>query len=127
MPQEVLNIIISAVSTVVLGLIGWGVTVLTNWLNTKIKDKKVAEFATNIMNIIMNAVKMIYQEFVEVLKKEGRFDEKAQKEAKEKAMAIIKGQLTEELKSYISDNYGDVEKYISNQIEVILYNLKNNK
>lgn len=125
MPTEIMNIIWSAVGIILTGLASWGVAALTKWLNSKISDKDVAAKITKILNIIADAVKQIYQEFVEVLKNEGKFDEAAQKQAKEKALAIIKGQLTEDLKTYITSTFGDVETYISNQIEVALYNLKN--
>ena len=127
MSQEILNIILSALGVVVMGLASWGVAVLTNWLNTKIKDKNLAMFLTKITTIITDAVKAIYQDFVEVLKKQGKFDAEAQKVAKEKALDIIKGQLTEEMKEYITSNFGDIEKWISDKIEAVLYTLKNNK
>lgn len=125
MSQEILNIILSALGVVVMGLASWGVAVLTNWLNTKIKDKNLAMFLTKVTTIITDAVQSIYQEFVEVLKKEGKFDAKAQQEAKEKALQIIKGQLTEEMKTYIESNFGDIEKWVSEKIEAVLYSLKN--
>ena len=58
------------------------------------------------------------------MKNSGTFDEKAQKNAKERAMAIIHSQLTPELQSFIQSNYGDIEEWLKNQIEVVLYNLK---
>lgn len=125
MPQEVLNIILSAVSVVVLGLASWGVTVLTSFINSKMKDKKMAAFLTKIINIVNDSVKTIFQEFVEILKQEGRFDETKQKQAKEKALQIINSQLTPELIDFVQSNYGDVEAWLSNQIEVAIYNLKN--
>ena len=42
--------------------------------------------------------KLIFQEFVEALKKNGKFDEATQKEAKEEATKIIMNKLTPELK-----------------------------
>lgn len=127
MPTELMNILLSVVSVVLTALASWGVAMLTNWLNTKIKDKKMAAMVTQCLNIVVDAVKQIYQEFVEALKKEGKFDAKAQTEAKEKAVAIIKNQLTPELTEFIKENYGDVQAWILNQIEVALYNLKNSK
>ena len=107
------------------GLATWLVTVFTTWMNSKIKDKKVANRLTSLTTIITNAVKTVYQEFVEIMKNNGTFDEKAQKEAKEKTMAIIHSQLTPELQSFIQSNYGDIEEWLKNQIEAVLYNLKN--
>lgn len=125
MSQEVLNIILSGVSVIVTGLCGWVVTLLINWLNNKIKDEKLSAFLVRMTTIITDAVQAIYQEFVEVLKKEGRFDAEAQKEAKQRALNIIKGQLTEDMKSYISENFGDIEEWVGEKIESVIYNLKN--
>ena len=124
MPQEVLNIILSAVSLAVTGLVGWGVSVFTNWLNTKIADKQMAGYLTQITQIVTDAVMNIYQSFVETLKKNSKFDQAAQKEAKEAALKIIESQLTDELRDFIFDNYGDIRTWLSNKIESIIYGLK---
>lgn len=125
MPQEVLNIIWSALGIAVTGLVGWGVSALTIWLNKKIKNQKLAALLTRVLNIVADAVKEIFQEFVESLKEHGTFNEAAQKQAKEAAMNIIQSQLTPELTEFIQSNFGDVQSWISKQIEVAIYNFKN--
>ena len=77
-----------------------------------------------LIYIITDAVQCVYQEFVEVLKKEGGFTEEAQKEAKERAMNIIYGQLSEKMKQFIIDNYGNIETWLSEKIESVIYSLK---
>ena len=125
MEQSVLNIILAAVSIVVTGLASWGVAVFTNWISSKMKDKKAAKMLSDIIRIITDAVMEIFQTFVEALKKEGKFDAAAQQMAKEKAMEKIMTRLGEDMKQYISDNYGDIKAWISDQIETIIYQLKN--
>lgn len=124
MPQEILNIILSAVSILVTGLVSWGVGLLISWLNSKIKDQDLARHLTAVTQIVTDAVMNVFQSFVDTLKKNGGFDEAAQKEAKDRATEIIMNQLTPELKSYIIDNYGDLQEWISNKIESVIYNLK---
>ena len=124
MPQEVLNIILSAVSILVTGLVSWGVGLLISWLNSKIKDQDLARHLTAVTQIVTDAVMNVFQSFVDTLKKNGNFDEVAQKEAKDRAMEIIMNQLTPELKNYIMNNYGDLQEWISNKIESVIYNLK---
>lgn len=124
MPQEILNIILSAAGTVLTALFSWAVGLLISWLNTKIKDKKVAGWVTSITTIITGAVQSVFQTFVETLKENGKFDEKAQQEAKERALDIIMNELTPELKDYITKNFGDMKEWISQQIEAIIYQLK---
>lgn len=122
--NEIWKIIISAVGIIITGLASWLVVVLTNWLNTKIKDKKVAKWATDITNIVFNSVSCVFQTFVETMKKAGKFDKQAQEEAKQKAYNIIMTQLTPELQKYITDNFGDMKEYLMNLIESTIYSLK---
>lgn len=124
MSQEILNIFISALSTVVLGLAAWATTAFTRWLGSKMKDQKMSRILSDLFTIIMNAVQTVFQEYVDTLKKAGKFDEAAQKEAKERAYKIIVSQLTPELKQYITDNCGDIKDYLMNQIEAMIYQLK---
>ena len=114
----------SIVGTALTALASWLTTVGINFLNQKIKDKKIARWSSAIFQIVMSAVQTVFQEFVDVLKKEGKFDEKAQKEAKERAYKIITSELTDELRTYITDNFGDMRDYLMNQIEAMIYNLK---
>lgn len=125
MPQDLLNIIWASLGTIVTAFIGWGTSLLIAWLNTKIKDEKIRKWVSGIANIISNAVKQIFQEFVEVLKKEGKFDAAKQQQAKEACLNVIRGQLTDDMKKYIEENFGDMEAWLSQQIESTIYNLKN--
>lgn len=126
MPQEVLNIILGVVSVIVTGLAGWGVTALTSFLNNKVKDKKASNYLETITTLVGNAVKEVYQTYAETLKKEGKFDENAQKIALENCLKQIQSQLAPELVTYITDNFGDMKEYLISLIESTIYNLKNN-
>lgn len=112
------------VGTALTGLITWLTALLTNWVNSKIKDKKIVAYMTAITEIVMGAVKTVTQTFVDAMKKDGTFNKEAQQEAKERALTIIKSQLTPELTNYITENFGDVTSYLTTQIEATIYNLK---
>ena len=112
------------IGTIGTGLATWLTTMLVSWLNTKIKDRKLARWSSEVSMIIMNAVQTIFQEFVDTMKKNGTWNSEAAKEAKEKAYSIIVGQLTAELQNYITENFGDMKEWIMNQIEAMIYNLK---
>ena len=124
-PQELWTIIWSALGTIVTAFIGWLSTTGIIWLNQKIKNGKIAKWSSAIYQIIMSAVQTVFQEFVDAMKKAGKFDEEAAREAKERAMKIIMTQLTPELRKYIEDNFGDMKEYLMNQIEAVIYQLKN--
>lgn len=115
----------SIIGTIGTGLATWLTALLVNFLNQKIKDKKIARWSTDLFQIVMSAVQTVFQEFVDTMKKNGKFDEAAQKEAKERAYNIIINQLTPELQNYIKENFGDMKDYIMNQIEAMVYQLKN--
>lgn len=124
MPQEILNIIWSAVGVIVTGLLSWATTALISWLNSKIKDNKVKQWTTDLTQIVMRSVMTISQTYVDSLKKENAFTKEAQKEAFNKCMDLIKSQLTPELQKYIQENFGDMETYLKTQIESIIKSLK---
>lgn len=122
--SQIQGIIISGVGVVITGLCSWLTTRLVAWLNTKINDKKVAGYLSSITEIVMSAVKQVMQTYVDSLKQEGAFTEEKQKEALEKCLTIIESQLTDELKTYITNNFGDMTSYLKTQVEAMIYNLK---
>lgn len=112
------------IGTIGTGLATWLTTFIVGWFNQKIKDKKLARWSSEVFQIIMSAVQTVFQSFVDVLKKEGKFGPEQQEEARQRAYNIIISQLTPELKTYIEENFGDMKNYIMNQIEAMIYNLK---
>lgn len=114
----------SVLGTALTGLCTWATATFTAWLNKKIKDKDLARWSSQLVGIITSAIQSIQQTFVDTMKKAGKFDEAAAKEAKEQCMAIIMSQLTVELRNYITNNFGDMKEYLMNQIESMIYQLK---
>ena len=127
MPEQLTNILWSVVGVVVTGLASYVVVLITNFINSKIKDQKLAALATSLVNIVLDSVKLVYQTSVETLKTEGLFNKEAQEKAKNQALDIIKGKLTPELEAYVLTQGPDLEIYLSDMIEAQLYNLKNKK
>lgn len=125
MSSEIMNIIFSALGTIITGLASFAVLKLTTWINSKINDKKAAGYATSIVNLVVIAVKEIYQTYVESLKKSGSFDEAAQKEALNKCLTNIKTKCSSDLIDYIKTNFGDFDVYVTSLIESQIYTLKN--
>ena len=119
---NVLSIIVTAVIIPVISFLGYK---LSQFLNSKIKDEKARNLLNKANEIVLNAVRSVFQTYVESLKNSGSFNEDAQKIAFSKAKSIILNQMTDELKSFITKNYGDLEEWIRNQIEASIYKLKN--
>ena len=125
MNQILLNILAAVTTCIILPLISFLGIKLSQWLSTKIKDEKAAALFTKAVDIVTNAVSITFQTYVESLKNSGSFGKEEQLIAFEKAKAIITSELTEDLKTFITQNYGDLQTWISNQIEATIYKLKN--
>lgn len=119
------DVVISVVSIVLTALASWGVAKLTELINSKISDKRAQSLLNAALSVVMDVVKQIYQTYVESLKKQNAFTEEAQKTALANALETIKAILPEKVKSFITENYGDMEAWLTTQIEAAIYTLKN--
>ena len=126
MNEIILNIISVVITAVILPLISYAGARLITWLNTKIKDENAKQQLTVATDIVTNAVRSVFQTYVETLKKNGTFDKESQKAALIKAKNDALAQMSDEIKDYITKNYGDLETWITTQIESTINILKNN-
>ena len=125
MNQILLNVLAAVTTCIILPLISFLGIKLSQWLSTKIKDEKAQALFTKAIGIVTNAVQVTFQTYVESLKNSSSFGKEEQAIAFDKAKAIITSELTEELKAFITQNYGDLQKWIANQVEATIYKLKN--
>lgn len=112
MNEIILNIISVVVTAIILPLISYAGARLITWLNTKIKDENAKQQLTVATDIVTNAVRSVFQTYVESLKKNGTFDKESQKAALIKAKNDAFAQMTDEIKEYITKNYGNLETWI---------------
>ena len=61
------------------------------------------------------------------LKKEGKFDKESQILALTKAKDIALSQMTEDVKEFIQTNYGELDLWLTTQIEATINTLKMKK
>lgn len=125
MNEIILNIISVVVTAIILPLISIGGTKLVQLINTKINNNKTANFLSTATTIVINAVRSVFQTYVETLKKENKFDEASQKLALLKARNIALNQMTDDVKNYITSTYGDLDTWINTNIEATINILKN--
>lgn len=119
------EVVISVVSIIVTALASWGVTELTKLINSKIKDANAKEMLSSAVTTVSDVVKQVYQTYVEALKGQNAFTAEAQKEALAKALGTIEAILPEKVKAYLTDNFGNIEAWLTTQIEAAIYSLKN--
>ena len=119
------EILLTVLGTILTGLASWGTATLIAWLNSKIKNKKLAAFAATILTVVNAAVKATYQSYVEGLKGTDMWTKEAQEKALKMALDTAKEELTTEALDYIQEQHGDINVYLTTLIESVLYDLKN--
>lgn len=124
MNNILMNIISVLVTAVILPLISIAGTQLIKLINNKIKNNEIAKLLAEATTIVTNAVRAVFQTYVESLKASGKFDEQSQSVALTKAKEIALSQMNEEIKNYIIDNYGNLNAWLNNQIEATINLLK---
>ena len=120
----VYNVIFPALATILTGLASWGVAVLVNWINSKIKNEKIAAALENARNIIIAEVAKTSQNFVDDLKKSGNFSPAKQAEALKMTLDSIKKQLTAEAAEAVNAITDDAEEWLMAEIEKAVKNSK---
>lgn len=125
MNDILLNILSVVVTAVILPLISYFGVRLTSYLNNKIKDEKARVLLTKATEVVTNATRCVFQTYVESLKAEGKFTKESQIIALNKAKGLALAQLGCDVKKYIEDNYGNINEWLSIQIEASINCLKN--
>ena len=105
-------------------LLGVLTTFIIKWINVKSNqiqknnDNALAnKYIQMLTDTINSCVIATNQTYVESLKKQGKFDAEAQKQAFEQTTQAVLTILSQEAKDYLANIYGDLDKYISEKIE----------
>ena len=125
MNEIIINIISVVVTSIVLPLISIAGAKLIQFINSKIKNNKAADLLTTATTLVINAVRSVFQTYVEALKKEGSFNKDAQIIALNKAKDIALTQMTDEVKDYLVTTYGSLDSWLDTNIEATINILKN--
>lgn len=113
--------ILAMLGTTIIGFLSF---LLTQWM------KKIAKKADNellvqaleiVQRLIINVVNTVQQTFVEQLKKDGKFDKEAQAVALQKAIDQVIAGTSKEAQALITAAYGDFVKWVTLQIESLVY------
>lgn len=122
--NEMLNNVLYIVLTAILPVV---TTYVVNLIKTKIKESKAIEEATknenasalikDALNDVMDAVLYVNQVFVDTLKVQGKFDEKSQDEAFNRAYVEAMNMISDETKEVIKQMYGSFDRWLQLKIE----------
>lgn len=102
-----------------------------DWLKAKTEESKEntnseqeRKYLDMIYNTISTCVIATNQTYVDSLKKSGKFDAEAQKVAFEKTYNAVLMVLNDEVKKYIVETSGDLQVYLTQQIEAMVNDKK---
>lgn len=118
------SILLSLIGIILTALIGWLSEKLISYLNSKITNTKYAKYLEDAVELVTRAVKTTYQTYVESLKKQDAFTKENQLEALTNAKNVVVSQLSKDMKNYITDNFGDIDDWVSTMVESVIYDLK---
>lgn len=111
--QTLVPVVLLALSTVIIYYTG----VLIKTGKDKSKSALVDKYLSMLEITITNAVLATTQTYVDAMKKQNAFDEEAQKKAFNMTYEAVMKVLTDEAKLYLESAVGDLNTYITNQIE----------
>lgn len=111
------DVLITVVESLVGLILTVGLPYLFSLFAKKIKDEHLADLVADAQDVVSDCVSAVTQTFVDTLKKAGKFDEAAQKEAFAQCAENIKAILSDSAKKAIVDTVGDFEKWLTVQIE----------
>ena len=125
MSESTLQMFSEIINVCVIPLLGVLVTYLVKYINSKSKELETQvnndiakKYINMLTSTITSCVIATNQTYVESLKKQGKFDVEAQKTAFSMTLATVQDLLSAEAKDYLSEVYGDLDAYITTQIEV---------
>ena len=115
----------------IIPLLGVLTTFFVKWVNAKsaeiqkeMEDATLNKYLGMLTDTIVNCVIATNQTYVESLKKQGKFDAEAQKEAFDMTSAAVLEILSAEAKEYLNEAIGDLNAYIAKKIEAEVNNNK---
>lgn len=112
-----ITLVIQIIEVCIIPLLGLLTGYLIDYIKTKTKSAKLDKYVDMLNDTITECVLATKQTYVEALKKNGNFDETAQKEAFEKTKQAVMNILSADAKEYLTTVYGDLNAYVNQKIE----------
>ena len=119
-----LNLLTQIFEVCIIPLLGILTTYIVKYIQVKSAeitektDNAIADkYTVMLADTITACVLATNQTYVEALKKQGKFDAEAQKVAFNMTLNAVMEILSEDAKKYLSEAFGDLNSYITSQIE----------
>lgn len=118
--QLVVSLVIPALAAILIAFISKQI----KQSQDKIDNELVYKYLGMLDKTVTSAVLATTQTYVEALKNEQAFDKEAQEKAFQMTYEAVMKVLTDEAKLYITSAVGDLQTYITNQIEATVKTTK---
>lgn len=86
-------------------------------INNKLDNETAEKYISMVSMTIQDCVAATTQTYVDSLKAQNSFDAEAQKVAFNKTYEAVMAILTDDIKDYLTNIYGDLQSYLTNRIE----------
>lgn len=124
MEQSWMDILIYVIEAIVGIVISIGIPMGIAWLKSKTKNETLRKLIDQAGATVTDCVKLVNQTYVDVLKREGKFDEAAAKEAYEICKNDVLLLLSKNAKEAITGSFGDIEAWLKVKIEATVRDWK---
>lgn len=122
--MEINELLTTIFKVVIIPLLSVLTGYLIKWINAKAKELKATtdntyahKYIDMLQDTITKTVIAVNQTYVDALKDKNAFTVEAQKEAFQRVYDSVMDSLTEEALDYLNSIIGDLNEYITNQIE----------
>ena len=121
--EQVLPVILTTASGLVVLIVGWGVKILGAYIANKTKNENLIVAFDTLAEIIDTTVKDLEQTF-KAAAADGKFTDDEKRVIKAKALGMVDKQLPEFVKSQIAVGVNDLQGYVDSKIEAIVLEMK---
>ena len=119
----------SILTEVLIGLIGLILTalgsVIAYFIDKYVKNEQLKTTLSSFHDLVKNSVLETYQKYVEELKDNDMFDVRAQKTALAACLELIRTNMPQSVKTWLTANVSDIDGYLISNIEAQIGALKN--
>lgn len=122
--EMIIKLVILPLIPVVVGVFTQAVRKWVERQSVEIENEVIKGYMGDILEAIIQAVTNTSQTYVDSLKKQGKFDDEAQRIAFKKSKDTAMLLLAQDSKDFITRMYGDLDLWLDTKIEQIVKELK---
>lgn len=122
--EMIIKLVILPLIPVVVGVFTQAVRKWVERQSVEIENEVIKGYMEDILEAVIQAVTNTSQTYVDSLKKQGKFDDEAQRIAFKKSKDTAMLLLAQDSKDFITRMYGDLDLWLDTKIEQLVKELK---